>query len=147
MVVPSRQPVPFQHLRSHHERRNHWQSLFRSIFPMDLSSTYSRFVFRIPSIFLLLRSLSIWTVILLHGAGVSPSSDRALVGGLHQWAAHKSMEDICWSTFISVCFALFVGSLTSGMEGLYTSSNSPFNLVRSLSTRAVLQIVSPCLAS
>lgn len=131
MVVPPRQPVVFRHLRS--SSRDHgglWRSLLRSLFPMDLSSTYSRFVFRIPSLFFLLRSLLLWSLILLQGSGIFLPSRYSLSRALNQWAAHKEMEDVCWQTFISVCFALFIGSFTSGMEGLYMTSNTPFNLVR-----------------
>ncbi|KAL4248858.1 hypothetical protein ABKN59_003979 [Abortiporus biennis] len=45
---------------------------------------------------------------------------------LGEWAKAKSMEEVCWFTFTTVCIALFVGSLTSGMEGF--ANNTPFNL-------------------
>ncbi|THH20903.1 hypothetical protein EW146_g566 [Bondarzewia mesenterica] len=44
------------------------------------------------------------------------------------WAAHKEMEDVCWSTFVAVCGALAMGSLTRGLEGIGAANTSPFNL-------------------
>ncbi|EKM60735.1 uncharacterized protein PHACADRAFT_246840 [Phanerochaete carnosa HHB-10118-sp] len=38
------------------------------------------------------------------------------------------MDDVCWSTFVTICVALFVAALTNGMEALHSASNAPFNL-------------------
>ena len=133
LVVPPRQaPVLQQYLRAAaaSQQQSRVQAVFRMLFPMDLSSTRSRFIFRLPSIFFLIRSLLLWSLILAQAVNIFPPPDNAVLGSLHRWAADMPMEDVCWSTFFAVCFALFVSSLTSGMEGLYTASNSPFNLVR-----------------
>ena len=39
------------------------------------------------------------------------------------------MEDICWYTFMTTCFTLIIGTLTTGLEGLNINDSAPFNLV------------------
>lgn len=108
--------------------------LLSFVFPVDLSSTFSRFVFRIPSIYLLSKTLLLWTIIFLQTADSYPTNSWSWVGRMGEWVAGKSMEDICWFTFTSVCVTLFVSALTSGLEGYNNNNNqTPFNLVSSLS--------------
>ena len=154
IVVPPR--PPFQNLRAHHHLQVHHQQIqpqtrrrglsfiaslpslvLSSLFPINLSSTLSRFIFRIPSIYLLGKALVLWGVILLQVAEWYPSSSDELawntwgwVDRLGEWAIRKSIEDVAWFTYTSVCVALFVSALTAGLEGTNTSSNPPFNLVR-----------------
>jgi hypothetical protein len=101
------------------------------ILPVDFSSTTSRVIFRIPSIYLLLKALIVWIVILLQVGQLYPSnSSYSWVNSLGETVQRRSMDQICWSSFLSACLALFIGALTNGLEGLHTTSNAPFNLVR-----------------
>ncbi|OBZ69160.1 hypothetical protein A0H81_10915 [Grifola frondosa] len=129
IVVPPRRPLAYrlQAARMHRNRYSFRHILFASLFPIDLSSTFSRSLFRIPSIYLLGKALVIWLVILLQASHLFPSWQWASLQALGEWAAQKQMEDICWFTFTSACLALCIGTLTTGMEGL-NNNNSPFNL-------------------
>ncbi|GJE87852.1 hypothetical protein PsYK624_039360 [Phanerochaete sordida] len=113
IVVPPRHSSYHRRIRSIERRfgRRIWTRLLRALVPVNLSSTRSRLVFRTPSIYLLLKSLTL-----------------CLVRTLGEWAQRKPMDELCWSTFISVCVALFISSLTSGMEASHSTGNAPFNL-------------------
>ena len=100
------------------------------VLPVDFSSTRSRTIFRIPSIYLLLKALLVWIVVILQVAQLYPSnSSYSWVNSLGNAVKHRSMDDIFWFSFLSACTALFIGALTNGLEGLHTTSNAPFNLV------------------
>ena len=133
IVVPPRHSY-HRRIRSMERRfgRRIWTRLLRALVPVNLSSTRSRLVLRIPSIYFLLKSLTLWSVILLQTAQLYPTSGNRLVRTLGDWAQQKPMDEICWSTFVSVCVALFIAALTSGMEALHSTSNAPFNLVGSV---------------
>lgn len=134
VVVPPRHSTSYHRQLQSLERRfgrRSWTRLLRSCLPVNLTSTRSRLILRIPSIYLLLKSLTLWSIILLQAAHMLPSSSGWLKNNLEHWASHKTMEEVCWSTFISVCTALFVAALTTGMEGFHVTGNAPFNLVRS----------------
>lgn len=127
--MPPRNPLAARlHAARHaNSRLSFLRMLLGLFFPVDLSSTFSRTAFRIPSIYFLSKALLLWTVLLLQAAKLWPSwSPSASVG---DWAAHKEMEGICWFTFTSTCLALAVGALTSGLEGFHLNHNAPFNLV------------------
>ncbi|KIP08512.1 hypothetical protein PHLGIDRAFT_374874 [Phlebiopsis gigantea 11061_1 CR5-6] len=129
IVVPPRNA--HRQLRSLERRfgRRPWtRRLLRSLLPVNLSATRSRFILRLPSIYLMMKSMLLWTIILLQTAHMYPTSGDRLTRTLESWASQKQMEDVCWSTFISVCVALFVSALTGGMEGFHATSNAPFNL-------------------
>lgn len=132
IVVPPRHPLAYHNnhrLRRFNGTRGGISFITSLLFPVDLSSTFSRFTFRIPSIYLLGKTLLLWTVVLLQAADRYPTSDWSWVQRVGQWASGKNMEEICWFTFTSVCVTLFVGALTSGLEGLNSANQTPFNLV------------------
>ncbi len=132
IVVPSRRP-PQRHTRSSPRMRNRWALLhpvLPSVFPIDLSSTYSRVILRLPTMYYILKALLIWTILLLQASDYFPPSWKPC-RQLDDWVAHKEMDEICWFTFRAICGALCVGALTKGLEGVGTTSTSPFNLVRS----------------
>ena len=100
-----------------------------SIFPIDLSSTYSRTVFRLPSIYFIFKSLALWSILALQASDYLSSASWKPLQLLDDWAARKEMDEICWSTFLAICGALCVGALTRGLEGVGTTNAAPFNLV------------------
>ena len=126
IVVPPRRSLALRVLRG---RRSIFHAFFYSMFPIDLSSTKYRTAFRIPSLFLLFKSLTLLTVVLLQVSNLYPSSTFWGIQELGQWAESKETADICWTTFCAVCLSLVIGSLTRGLEGHHTNSGSPFNLV------------------
>lgn len=150
IVVPSRHASPYDRERLQEALRQHiadrravaanrpwtrWLAYARLltayVLPVDFSSTRSRIIFRIPSIYLLLNSLVLWTVMLLQVAQLYPShSSYAWINSVGYYVQQRSMDDICWTSFLSASAALFIGALTNGLEGLHTSNNTPFNLVR-----------------
>ncbi|KAI0949825.1 hypothetical protein AcV7_008481 [Taiwanofungus camphoratus] len=127
IVVPPRRQLGLHHLHNYRTRWSVRRMVSSSLFPVNLSSTFSRWSFRIPSIYLLTKSLLIWLVLLLQGAHLFPSWKWGWLQTINDWVACKPMEDICWFTFTSACIALAVGALTSGLEGI-NHQNSPFNL-------------------
>ncbi|KAF8479306.1 hypothetical protein DFH94DRAFT_632238 [Russula ochroleuca] len=130
IVVPGRRP-PQHHARSSPNLRSRWVLLrlvLPSVLPIDLSTTYPRVVLRLPSMYLILKSLLLWSILLLQAADCFPPSPWKPLRLLDEWAAHKEMDEICWSTFLAICGALCIGALTKGLEGVGTTSASPFNL-------------------
>lgn len=127
IVVPPRRSFAYRLIRS---RRSVLHAFFYTFFPIDLSSTGYRLALRIPSLYYLLKSLSLLTVILLQVSNLWPSIGFSWVQAISQWASQKEMTDVCWSTFGAVCFALVITALTRGLEGVNSSNTSPFNLVR-----------------
>ncbi|KAH9997603.1 hypothetical protein BJV77DRAFT_1059016 [Russula vinacea] len=127
IVVPSR-PPPQRHALDLRSRPVFLRAFLPSVFPIDLSSTFSRVVLRLPTMYLILESLLLWSILLLQAADCFPPSSWKPFRLLDDWAAHKEMDEICWFTFRAICAALFVGALTKGLEGVGTSSASPFNL-------------------
>ncbi|KAI0700447.1 hypothetical protein BC835DRAFT_1266294 [Cytidiella melzeri] len=146
IVVPSRHATTHDRTRSRQALRQQlvderasnraWRTsliyarlLTTFVLPVDFSSTRSRIIFRIPSIYLLVKALLIWTVVLLQVAQLYPSdSSYFWVKLLGDAVQQRSMDDICWFSFLSASIALFIGALTNGLEGLHTTSNAPFNL-------------------
>ncbi|KAI0089994.1 hypothetical protein BDY19DRAFT_941804 [Irpex rosettiformis] len=145
IVVPSRHATSYDRQRSRQTLRQQltdtraassWRYglvyarlLMAYVLPVDFSSTRSRTIFRIPSIYLLLKALLVWTVVILQVAQFYPSnSSYSWVNSIGNAVKQRSMDDICWFSFLSACAALFIGALTNGLEGLHTTSNAPFNL-------------------
>lgn len=98
------------------------------ILPIDLSSTLSRTIIRLPSAYLLLRSLFIWTVIVLQAFRLFPNTHLDWLHNVGTRVSCLETGEVCWSTFMAVCAALCVNYLTSGLEGLGRDA-TPFNLV------------------
>jgi len=131
IVVPSRRP-PLHQPRSGFSLRARWafhRMVLPSVFPVDLSRTYSRVILRLPTIYYILKCLVIWSVLLLQASDYFLSSQWKPFQFLDDWVARKEMDDICWLTFRAVCGALCVGALTKGLEGGGTNPAAPFNLV------------------
>ncbi|KAH7889487.1 hypothetical protein F5I97DRAFT_1994880 [Phlebopus sp. FC_14] len=103
------------------------QVMYRSIFPLDFSSSLVRFILRLPSLYFLVKSLLAWVVTLTQTANKFPEWNRLWLQSLGRWVAQQEMPTLCWSTFCSVCGALCVEALTRGLEGS-GSNASPFNL-------------------
>lgn len=89
----------------------------------------TRIAFRIPSLYFLLKSLVLLSIIILQVADLLPATNIDALRRLADWAGHKEMEDVCWSVFGSVCLALLVAALTRGLEGPYPGNQSSFNIV------------------
>ncbi|KAI1791748.1 hypothetical protein LXA43DRAFT_888675 [Ganoderma leucocontextum] len=102
--------------------------MLSTVFPIDFSSTFSRAMFRCPSLYFLGRSVMTWSVLLLHAHDQTLFTRSAWLASLGDRVLSKSMEDICWYTFMSTCLALCIGTLTTGLEGLNINDSAPFNL-------------------
>ncbi|KAI0351564.1 hypothetical protein OH77DRAFT_1410915 [Trametes cingulata] len=130
IVVPPRRPPGFRVHRDSftlHGRPRSWRQMVLSrFFPVDFSSTFSKALFRLPSVYLLGKAVLLWAVLLLQQASLL--TQVSWLQPLGSWVAEKKMEDICWSTFLSACVALCIGTLTTGLEGINMNDNSPFNL-------------------
>lgn len=129
IVVPSRRP-PLHHTPSAHDLQGRWvlRMILPSIFPIDLSSTYSRMVLRLPSMYFIFKSLVLWTILALQASDYLSSTAWKPLQLLDKWAARKEMDEICWSTFLAICGALCIGALTRGLEGVGNTNAAPFNL-------------------
>ncbi|TFY73074.1 hypothetical protein EWM64_g10938 [Hericium alpestre] len=132
IVAPSRQPLAyrlrFDGAHGYRSRLSFTRSIYAFLFPIDLSSTFARTLFRVPTLYLLSKALALWFIILLQTSGFFPSFQWDWLQSIGTWAARKEMEDVCWSTFGAVCSALCVGALTRGLEGVGGNNTSPFNL-------------------
>ncbi|KAH9900768.1 hypothetical protein C8Q73DRAFT_217649 [Cubamyces lactineus] len=103
--------------------------VFSRLFPIDFSSTRARLISRLPSIYLLCRAVVLWTILLLQTQQwTAPLVQSSWLQPLVAWVAERKVEDICWSTFLSACVTLCIGTLTTGLEGLNMNDSSPFNL-------------------
>ncbi|KAI5122226.1 hypothetical protein M0805_002714 [Coniferiporia weirii] len=125
IVVPPRRSMAYRIIQS---RRSILHALFYTFFPIDLSSTTYRLCFRIPSLYVLFRSLALLSVVLLQVTGYFPSTQLGWLHVIEQWAGQKEMSDVCWTAFVAVCLALVVDALTRGLEGANSNSSSQFNL-------------------
>jgi len=92
-----------------------WTLIVYSIFPLNFSSTLTRFVLRIPSLFLLSKSLLLLSAILLQSAGIFPSWEA--LQSLGDWADSKDMADVSWTIFGAVCAAISISAFTRGLDG------------------------------
>ena len=126
IVVPPRRAFAYRLIQS---RRSLFHALFYSIFPVSLSSTTYRLVFRIPSLYLLIKSVFLQAIILLQSYGWYPTTGSEWIVIIGRWANGKEMADVCWSTFGAVCLTLVIGAMTRGLEGNSSANRSPFNLV------------------
>lgn len=110
------------------------------MFPINLSSTLSRTIIRLPSSYLLLKSLFTWTVIVLQAFRLFPNTNSGWLHNVDARVGRLETGTVCWSTFVAVCVALCVNNITSGLEGLGRDA-SPFNLVRACRHSRSLQTV------
>jgi len=99
------------------------------VFPVDLSSTPSRTIIRLPSSYLLLKSLFTWTIIILQAFRLFPNTQTDWLHNVTARVDRLETGEVCWSTFKAVCTALCVNYITSGLEG-HGRDAPPFNLVR-----------------
>ncbi|KAI0820170.1 hypothetical protein BC628DRAFT_1330955 [Trametes gibbosa] len=131
-VVPPHRPPGFRIHRNYyalHRRPLSWHQLvFSRFFPVDFSATFSRTLFRIPSLYLLGRAFVLWMLLLLQSQQVSIVAEASWLQPLGVWAAEKKVEDVCWYTFLAACATLCIGTLTTGLEGINMNEVSPFNL-------------------
>ncbi|KAF9652879.1 hypothetical protein BDM02DRAFT_3088444 [Thelephora ganbajun] len=102
-------------------------SVWSRVFPIDLSSTLSRTIIRLPTSYLLLKSLSIWTIIVLQAFHLFPTTHVGWLHDINTRVGRLETGEVCWSTFIAVCAALCINYIASGLEGLGRDA-SPFNL-------------------
>ncbi|KAI0697320.1 hypothetical protein C8T65DRAFT_720154 [Cerioporus squamosus] len=133
IVVPPHRPHAFRPNHSHHVRERQrpvsiGRALLGLIFPIDFSSTYTRLLLRVPSSYFLVKAVAIWITLLVQSQDSSIVTRVNILRPIGEWVAQKSMEDICWYTFLSTCLTLCVGTLTTGLEGLNINESAPFNL-------------------
>ncbi|KAH7343797.1 hypothetical protein B0J17DRAFT_643970 [Rhizoctonia solani] len=126
VVVPPRQTPP---RRPYHPRRRRW---LPSLVPINISATHTRFISRVPSISLLATSLFLLTIALLQSADIWQPLDlkpgRIWYLELCRWAGEKEMAYVCWVTYIAVCVAMVMNTLTRGLEGVASDGPHSFNL-------------------
>ncbi|CUA70186.1 hypothetical protein RSOLAG22IIIB_00536 [Rhizoctonia solani] len=126
VVVPPRQAIP---RRQYYSRRQRW---FPSLLPINISATHTRFISRVPSIGLLATSLFLLSVALLQAADIweplDMEPDRIWYLELCRWAGEKEMAYVCWTTYIAVCVAMVMNTLTRGLEGAASDGPHSFNL-------------------
>ncbi|ESK96491.1 hypothetical protein Moror_6999 [Moniliophthora roreri MCA 2997] len=137
VVVPTRIPhFPI----SYHARRSRSRILLRRIYdsflPLDMSKTSTRLVMHFPTLYLMCRSLLLWSLVLVQAAGYYPSVQNGYLYDLRVWSESKEMADICWHTFCAICGAFCVEAFVKGLDGVSVAfgahmqaNTSPFNLV------------------
>ncbi|KAF8844547.1 hypothetical protein BDN67DRAFT_962924 [Paxillus ammoniavirescens] len=126
IVVPPRHQFAHRFARPP-QRHGFFQAVYRTMFPLDFSSSLVRVIMRLPSLYLVAKSLLLWTIVFAQTADQFPCWDLSWLQSLGCWAAQQEMASLCWTTFCSVCGALCIEALTRGLEG-GSSSASPFNL-------------------
>lgn len=122
VVVPPRQG----HNRRQYQRRRLWNALL----PINISATHTRLVSRAPSIALLGTALFLLSITLLQASGIweplaiEPDSRWGQMWYVRmcRWAAEKEMSYVCWTTYIAVCVAMVMNTLTRGLEGVWVPS-------------------------
>ncbi|RPD56416.1 hypothetical protein L227DRAFT_508480 [Lentinus tigrinus ALCF2SS1-6] len=133
IVVPPRRPhaIRLSQLQRDLERRRPVtikRALLALVFPLDFSSAYTRFLFRIPSLYFLTKAIAMWVTLLVQSQNPSIFTRITILQPIGEWVAQRSMEDVCWYTFMSTCLTLCIGTLTTGLEGLNINESAPFNL-------------------
>ncbi|KAF8759989.1 Zinc finger, C3HC4 type (RING finger) [Rhizoctonia solani] len=56
---------------------------------------------------------------------------------LCRWAAEKEMAYVCWTTYLAVCVAMVMNTLTRGLEGVASEGPHAFNLLSILHVLAI----------
>ncbi|GAB1520057.1 hypothetical protein RhiTH_003130 [Rhizoctonia solani] len=125
VVVPPRQNPPLRR----YSRRRRW---LPSLLPINISATHTRFISRVPSMTLLATSLFLLTIALVQAADIWEPLDmepgRIWYLELCRWAAEKEMAYVCWTTYLAVCVAMVMNTLTRGLEGVASEGPHAFNL-------------------
>lgn len=103
-------------------------SAIPSIFPLDLSSSVTRFVLRSPSLYFVSKMVVIWLIVLAQAADKFPTWNLPWLQSAGAYVAKRETADLCWSTFCAVCGVLCMEGLTHGLEG-GAHRPSPFNLL------------------
>lgn len=133
-MVPPRRPQAFRFNQHHFDLQRRPVSIQRALlglfFPIDVSSPYSRLIFRVPTLYFLTKSVATWVALLIQSQDPAIFTSVGVLQPVGEWVAGKTMEDVCWYTFMATCFTLTVGTLTTGLEGLNINDSAPFNLVR-----------------
>ncbi|BEJ14052.1 hypothetical protein CspHIS471_0312260 [Cutaneotrichosporon sp. HIS471] len=122
-----------------------WRAAIRRRVRTALTSPKASAWLRVPGIIALLHAWALFTVVLMQTAHVWPRSatdavDRlsdslalryhptawllvatldyvaGVVDRLGQWGAGMTMPDVCWTVFVSVCFSLTMGALSTGLD-------------------------------
>lgn len=104
-------------------------SAIPSIFPLDLSSSVTRFALRSPSLYFVSKMVVIWLIVLAQAADKFTTWNLSWLQSAGAYVAKRETADLCWSTFCAVCAVLCMEGLTHGLEG-GAHRPSPFNLVR-----------------
>ncbi|KAG8747555.1 hypothetical protein FRC10_000691 [Ceratobasidium sp. 414] len=116
VVVPPRQTG----------RRRQPRRIWHALFPINVSATHTRLISRAPSIALLGTALFLLLIALVQAAGIweplATKPDDGIWSGMWyvracRWAAGKEMSFVCWTTYIAVCVAMVMNTLTTGLEG------------------------------
>ncbi|KAL1714404.1 hypothetical protein EV715DRAFT_295210 [Schizophyllum commune] len=131
VVVPSRvQPV--------HRRRNQGivQRMYNSILPIDLDKATTRLALHSVSLYLILRMLVVWGVVVLQTSQLYPEDPRsAWIQRLGGYVERLPMGRVCWDTFVAICAVTCAQAFTRGLDGLGNTlltshgPSSPINLV------------------
>ncbi|KAI0771083.1 hypothetical protein BD413DRAFT_476477 [Trametes elegans] len=111
-----------------HQRLSWRQLVWARFFPVNFASTFSKLLFRVPSLYFLAKAVTLWTVLLLKTQRPVAFAEGSWLEPLGAWTAAMKMEDVCWYTFMAACLALCIGTLTTGLEGINMNEASPFNL-------------------
>ncbi|KXN91484.1 Protein ASI3 [Leucoagaricus sp. SymC.cos] len=114
---------------------------YRSIFPIDLSRTHTRFMLQFPTLYCLLRMCLLWGLTILQTSGTYPETFPSWVPGwtvnmvqkLGNWASHKAMDEICWISFCSLSVAYFVESFIRKLDELANGTVEEVHLGRQMS--------------
>ncbi|KAI0315241.1 hypothetical protein OF83DRAFT_1132833 [Amylostereum chailletii] len=128
IAVPSRHRLHSHPPRLFSRRMLFLRPVYNLFLPIDTKSAFMRTLFRLPTLYYLLKYLGIWTTVLLQTSGSIPNIQWEWVKLIDHYVGHLEMEDICWRTYLSVCAACFTGAFMRGLDGGGTANNSPFNL-------------------
>lgn len=125
-------PHTHNHTRSRTRRRS-----FPGL-PLDITHTPTRLALHLPTLYLLSKALSLWTLIALTALPVPVPVAPPLAA----WLAQHETHDVCWLTFCAICAAFCVEAFVRALDGRglhgplmglgpsESINTSPFNLVR-----------------
>ncbi|KAG8953106.1 hypothetical protein FRC04_003053 [Tulasnella sp. 424] len=103
--------------------------------PIDFHLSKNRFILRIPTLFLMYRTMWLVIMLMLQSAANSEKDSwvskwSPLTDWMNDQLAKKDMKDVAWMGFVSVCLTLAVTALNNGLDGSGTVRTSlTFNLV------------------